>query len=590
MKIFFKQLLATVLGFFVAIFLLVIVGGIVLAGMLAAFSDKEIKSRKNMVLELNLNYQIDEQTVDVPFLELIDKNYSQKLGLDALLYQIEKASLDNNVKGILLKPGMLSAGYATIDELRNALQNFRNEGKFVYAYCEYITEKNYLLATACDSIFLNPSGELLMNGLSSDIMFYKGLFDKIGVKMELFKVGTHKGAAEVFTQESLSEANKGQIQRYLDVLFDRMSTDVADSRNLNKADFASDVNKFTVRSPQMALAKGWIDALWYEDQLATHIKKRVGRDTTEKICYTPITTYRKMEGPNLLNETSKNKIAFVYIDGEITNNSANDNEAGCKSLLNSLRKVRYDDGYKALVLRINSPGGSAFGSDQIWREVSLIKEKKPVIVTMGDVAASGGYYIAAPADSILVSPYTITGSIGVFALYPNMQELLNNNLGINIESVKTGEFSDLGVPDKGFSVDERLIIQSAVNRIYANFTSVVRNGRQLDSSHVEEIAQGKVWIAADALQHKLVDKTGLIQDAITTALNMSGIKDKKDYKLVYLPKKDSGLAGMFSMYEAYQAKQMKANLGYLYPIFKTYEQLQSNTGYFMRLPYDPKVH
>jgi protease-4 len=584
---FFKTLAATILGFFISIFILFIIGGILLAGMASALGDKKIKTRKDMVLELNLNYQIEERTEDNPIMELLDKTSTQPLGLDELLYNIKRAKEDDNVRGILLKPGMLAAGFGTIDEIRNALIDFKKSDKFLYAYCEFITEKSYLLASVCDSIILNPAGEVVLNGLSSNLLFYKGMLEKLGVEMELFKVGTHKGAAEVFTQDGMSEANRGQIQRYLNVLFDNFCKAASNSRNIDFESFKQSIVNFSIQSPEAALNAKLIDNIWYEDELAQIIKEKVGKKPDQKICYTSFSDYRKMDGPSLRNYKSKNKIAVVYITGEISNNSSNENQSGCKSLLGSLRKVRYGDEYKALVLRVNSPGGSAFGSDQIWREIELIKAKKPVIVSMGDVAASGGYYVAAPADSIIVSPYTITGSIGVFGLYPNMKKLLNEKLGLKYESVSTGDYASMGLPDRGFNENEKIIIQRAVNRIYRNFTKVVEVGRGLDSSTVENIAQGKVWIASDAINHKLADSYGFLQDAINAASYIAGIEDA-DYTIKYLPVQEDPFSGLFKLGAKSKNKLMKEELGVFYPAFEMFKNVQNvGGGFYMRMPYLP---
>lgn len=586
MNQFLKFFLASVLGFFVSIFLVFVIAGILFAGIITALSDKSAKPSKDMVIELNLNYQINEQTEENPFLELMDKMDQQALGLDKILHNIKRASKDENVRGIILRPGMVVAGFGTLEEIRNALIDFKKSGKFVYAYCEFITEKSYLLSTACDSIFLNPAGEIVMDGLSSNVMFYKGMLEKLGVEMELFKVGTHKGAAEVFTQKQLSQENKDQIQRYLDVLYDNFCTDAAKSRGIDKNTFKQMVSDFSVQNPVQAIEANWIDGLWYEDQVADLIKEKIGKDKEEKICFTSLASYWKMEGPSLKNNTTKNKIAYIYVDGEISTTTDESGKSSCKSLLKSIRKIRYDDSYKALVVRVNSPGGSAYGSDQIWREIQLVKEVKPVIVSMGDIAASGGYYLAAPADTIVVSKYTLTGSIGVFALFPNLDGFLNDKLGLTFETVTTGKHAGMGMPGRGFTDTERQIIQNSVNRVYANFTSVVANGRGLDSAKVESVAQGKVWIAEDAKKHNLVDVVGGIQSALNIAAFKAGIGED-DYNIVYLPKKDDFLTSIFQTYAKTSERKIETELGEFYPYYLTAQKLKNTSGMQMKLPFIP---
>ncbi|MCZ2131512.1 MAG: signal peptide peptidase SppA [Bacteroidia bacterium] len=587
MKQFFKFFFASVLGFFVSIILVLFIGGILIAGMVAAFGNQSTQPKKDMVLELNLNYLINEQTQDNPLVELFDKEVDMPLGLDEIIYNLQRAAKDDNVKGVLIRPGLLSAGYGTIEEIVNSIKTFKKSGKFVYAYCEYLTEKNYLVASACDSIFMNPAGNIAVDGLSSNVVFYTGLLDKLGVKMELFKVGTHKGAAEVFTQNQLSEPNKQQIQRYINAVFDLFCEDIAQNRSINKEDFKNQVSGFRVQTPQQALENKWIDGVWYEDQVADLIKEKIGSNLNEKICFTKISKYRKMAGPNLRKMNAPNQIAFVYIDGDINyNNNEVGGQATCKSLLNTLRKIRYNKDIKAMVVRVNSPGGSAYGSDQLWREISLIKKVKPVIISMGDVAASGGYYLSAPADTIVVSKYTLTGSIGVFALYPNVSAFLKDKLGLSFESVKTGEYADMGMPGRNFTESERTIIQNGVNKVYYDFTKVVREGRGLDSVSVENVAEGKIWIAADAIQNRLADVVGGIQTAIDIAANKAGI-DSGDYKIIYLPKNDNFTSMLFNMSTAYNQSKLKTQLGDFYPYYLNLQAAKERAGMQMYLPVSP---
>jgi protease-4 len=584
MRSFFSSLLASILGFFISIFLVLLIGGIMLAGVMTAFGDKTTSPKKDMVLELQLNYLIPEQTQENPLLELLNKPDELLLGLDEITYLIERAKVDPNVKGLLIRPGFVSAGFASLEEIRNALLSFKASGKFLYSYNEYIGEKDYFLSSICDSIFLNPKGEVFLDGFNNNVMLYKGLLDKLGVEMELFKVGTHKGAAEVYTQKELSEANRSQIQRYLDEIFHQFASDAANSRGLDIATFKETVADFKIRSAKDAVNLKVVDALWYEDQLADLIKAKVGKKPADKLCFTSLGAYRKMEGPDLRNFSSDNKIAFIYIEGEISNTTDVAGQSSCKSLLKSIRKLKYNEEVKAVVVRVNSPGGSAFASDQLWREIAELKKHKPVIVSMGDVAASGGYYLAVPADTILVSKYTLTGSIGVFALYPNANGLLKDKLGLQFENIKTGKYADIGMPGRGFSVEERQIIQSAVNRIYEDFTSVVSEGRKLSPEHVESVAQGKVWIANDALQHQLVDKIGGRNEAIALAAKMANIDD---YKLYYLPKKDDFWSVLSSFQTSIKETALQSELGMLYPAFYQVKQLTERKGVQMLFPFSP---
>jgi protease IV len=586
MKDFIKYVFATITGLVIATVLMGILSIIVVVGMVTAMGSQKEKSQKDTLLELSLAMEIPEQSEENPIMELLDQNFASGLGLDKILHNLKRAAIDPNIKGILIKPGYITAGYTTLDEIRKGIAEFRAQGKFVYAYCEFLNEKSYFIASACDSIYLNPTGEMMLDGLSSNMLFMSGFFKKIGVNMELFKVGAYKGAAESWTLDKPSEANTEQIQRLLDVVFDYFCNESCKSRGMDAADFKQKVNEYAIQSPNEALAAGWIDRLAYEDEVAAVIKNNLGKDPEDKICFTMFGKYFKMEGPELNKTKSKDRVAIVYISGEITNGDEGFYESGCKTIMKSLRKVRYNEDVKAVVIRVNSPGGSAFGSEQLWREIDLISKVKPVVVSMGDMAASGGYYVATPARAIFASPVTLTGSIGVFALFPNMKELFNEKLGLEYHSIKTGIHSNIGLPDKEFTEEQRALIQKNVNRVYRLFTQRVEDGRGIDSSYAESLAQGRVWVGSDALSNKLVDQMGYLEEAVQYAANEAKLKEN-EYKIIRYPKAQDPLQAFFSFTKVQKERNLKADLGFLYPFYEAMKLIKHNTGVQARMPFIP---
>lgn len=586
MKQFFKFMFASMLGFVISgvILIFVLVGTI--AGLASKGKKQEVNAETNSILKLNLNYAIPERTSNNSFENFNFQTFESKndAGLDDILKNIKKAAADDNVKGIYLELGINMNSFATLEEIRNELIAFKKSKKFVIAYGELADQKSYYLCSVADKVYLNPAGELVLNGLSSNVMYLKNMFEKIGVNPELIRHGKFKSAGEPLIADKMSDANREQISSYLGSLYHTMVNGIATARKKQISEVENIIDQLLIQHPEDAVKLGMADGLKYDDEIETEFKKLIGNDENLKF----ITLEKYSNTPNINVSTSEDKIAIIYCDGEIVSGESGDDNMGSETIAKAIKKVRLDDKYKAIVLRINSPGGSAMASDVIWREVVLAKKAKPVIVSMGSVAASGGYYIAAPADVIVAEPNTITGSIGVFGLMINAKELLNNKLGINVETVKFGEYADLGSIDRPLTSAERAIIQRGVDRIYDDFITKVAEGRKLNKEQVDSIAQGRVWAAIDAKKIGLVDEFGGLDKAIAIAKTKAKITD---CRIINFPEmKDpietlisdmSGQASMFLTKRSLTAEQFK--------LYTDFEKLMHYRGVQARMSFDVNV-
>ena len=586
MKQFFKFVLATIVGIIIVsiISIFFIVGIITVAS-----SDKAVEVDSNSLLHIKINYDIKERTPNNPFagLGFLGIDGEKAVGLNDILANIKKAKTDDNIKGIFLDESYMMSGQATTEEIRNALIDFKKSGKFLIAYSEVYTQGFYYLASVADKVYINPKGYFEFKGFSSEVTFLKGALDKLGIEAQIIKVGTYKSAVEPLILTKMSDANRLQVTSYLGSLYDHFLTGISKNRNINKDSLFNLANNGTIQEPEDALKYKLVDGLKYKDEILTELKQRTGIDQKKDLHNVELADYARSgaKADNNTANTSKNRIAIVYASGEIAGGDGDDNNIGSENISKAIRKVRLDDKVKAVVLRVNSPGGSSLASDVIWREVVLTKKVKPIIVSMGDVAASGGYYIACGADSIIAEPNTITGSIGIFAVLPNLQKLFNDKLGITFDGVKTGKYADLGDVSRPLTPDEKAILQKSVNHGYDTFTKAVAEGRGKTQEYINSIGQGRVWTGSQAVKIGLVDRLGNISDAIKSAAKKANIKD---YKLVSYPEQKSILnkfgEGLTS--EA-RAHFVKAELGENY---RYYEQIKGVTKMMRtpqaRMPYD----
>ncbi len=574
---FFKYTLATVVG----LFLFGILSVFILIGIASSMGKKSaVDVKAKTVLVLDFKGEVLERAADNPFAKL-QGNDNTAIGLNQLLENIKKAKDDANISGIMLDLSNVMAGAATKDEIRSALKDFQISGKFIYSKADYYYNGNYYLASLSDKIFLTPTGEMLFNGTSAQPIFYKGMLDKIGVDIQVIRHGKFKGAVEPFIKEHLSEENKLQIRKYKEAVYSNFMNYVAADRKIAIDELYSIADQMKVRSPEDAKNLKLVDELAYTDEIEKAVREKLGIGEKEKINYLNISQYKNAPGKKKDGDYDS-KIAVVYAQGEIQDGEGDDQTIGGDRLAETIRKARNDDKIKAIVLRINSPGGSALASDIIWREVKLASEKKPVIVSMGDVAASGGYYIAAPATFIFAEPSTITGSIGVFGLFPNMQKLYNEKLGLTVDTVKIGQYSDLGNVARPFTEDEKAILQSFIERTYDNFIGRVADGRHKNKADIDSIAQGRVWAASDALNLGLVDKIGSLQDAIKLAAERANITS---YRITEMPTLKDPLKEFIKNFggDASVKAAIKNELGDQYSFYEQMRAMQHKQGIRMEL-------
>jgi protease-4 len=583
MKNFFGAFFGSCLGILLTGLLITVIAIASIKNLVDDGKDKTYKSVENSVLKLSLNDLIKERTVENPFnkLNLGPLMPEGALGLNTILLNIKKAKDDKDIKGIYLEISTPIAGFATLEEIRNALIDFRSSGKFIYAYSETYSQKAYYIASTASKLYLNPQGTLEVKGLSSQIMFFKNMLDKLGVEVQIFRHGKFKSAIEPFMLDKMSEANRSQVETYLGSLWNHMLAGISKSRGITAADINKMADNLLIRNPNDALKYKLVDALKYEDEAMDDIKKAISINQKEKIHFVSLEKYA--ESPNK-TKLSSNKIGIVYAVGEIVSGKGSDDQVGSETVAKALRDARLDTSIKAIVFRVNSPGGSALASDVMWREVLLAKAVKPVVVSMGDVAASGGYYISCAANRIFAQPNTITGSIGVFGMIPNAQKALSEKLGITIDTVNTNKHSDVGTILRAASTDEYNYIQKSVEDIYDVFITKVAEGRHISKNNVDSIGQGRVWSGTDALKIKLVDEIGGINDAIAYAAKLAKVSN---YKLIDLPKQKDPLEELFNTgADEIETRTMKANLGEQYIFIKQLKTVLLKKGIQARVPYE----
>ena len=588
MKEFFKFVFASMLGFILSFFAVLLLLIIFVAAIVStAGNDGAVSVASNSVLHVSLDYPIKERTDQNPLAELsfLGLESKKKLGLNEILQGIEDAKSDDHIKGIYLDASSLESGMATMEEIRNALVDFKKSGKFIIAYSEVYSQGAYYLATAADKIYLNPEGMIDFRGLSSEIMFFKGALDKLDIEAQIIKVGTYKSAVEPFILDKMSEPNKQQVTCFLGSMYDHFLSEISKSRKIPKNTLFSIADNAKIRAPKDALTYKMVDGLMYKDEVLDELKKLTKIDKKKEIQSVSLEEYSPAEDEK--EESSQNRIAVIYANGEIMGGEGDDETIGSERISRAIRKARTDDKVKAIVLRVNSPGGSALASDVIWRETVLAKKSKPLIVSMGDLAASGGYYIACAADSIFAQPNTITGSIGVFGIIPNMQKFFNNKLGITFDGVQTGKFADLGTISRPLTDAVRMIIQLEVNKTYDTFTKKVADGRKKSQSYIDSIGQGRVWSGTEALKIGLVDRLGNIDDAIASAAKKAKIKD---FKIVNYPAQVDPIKSLFdNSADKVKAHFVKRELG---DNFIYYEQMKSAlnlSGVQARIPYNIQI-
>lgn len=586
MREFFKYVFATVVGIVISTVLLFALFFIVIIGLVSSLeNDKTVLVNNNSVLFMNLDQAITERTPDDTFAKFLGSEGEKSIGFNDIIKSLKKAKADDKIKCIYLNVSSPNAGFATMREVRNALLDFKTSGKKIIAYSEVYTQEAYYLASAADKVYLNPEGALEFKGLSSQLMFFKGALDKLGIEAQIIRVGNYKSAVEPFVNDKMSDKNREQVTAYLYGLYNTFLDGIAQSRKLSKDSLHHMADEYKIQQPKDAVAYKMIDGLRYKDEIINELKTLSGTDQKKNLKTVTINEYaRNVESEK---NPSGDKVAVIFANGDINGGEGSDNTIGSERISRTIRKARLDNNIKAIVLRVNSPGGSALASDVIWREIVLAKKVKPVIASFGDVAASGGYYIACAADSIFVQPNTITGSIGVFGVIPNFQNLLNNKLGITFDGVKTGKYADIMSTSRPLTPGERLIIQNDVNRVYDSFITRVADGRKKSKAYIDSIGGGRVWVGTDAVRIGLADRTGSFNDAITAAAKKAKIKDYKivEYPEIIDPIKSFMETGTDKV-RTYFAKQ---ELGENYHIYEQMKSAVAKSGVQARMPFEIKV-
>jgi protease-4 len=582
---FFLNVLATIVGLIlftiISFFMLIGIVGIIASG-------EEVRVQKNTVLHVNLNRQILEQAVDNPFAELglFGSTAASPLSLVDVVEAIRAAAEDDNIVGIYLESGMPMTGYASLSEIRNALLKFKESGKFIVAYSETYSEGGYYLASVADAVHLFPEGDLDFKGIGYEFISIKNTLDKIGVKPEIFRVGDFKSAIEPFVNETMSPENREQTEAFIGSIYNSMIQRMAQARSMDPVRLRAISDEMEVRTPKDALELGLVDALSYSDQVNADIRERMGLDKEASVKTIGIRQYIDVPGKK---KFSTNRVAVLIAEGNIVSGKASSGSGNIASetFIEEIRKIRKDKGIKAVVLRINSPGGSALASDAMWREIELLKAEKPVVASMSDLAASGGYYMAMGANHIVADETSITGSIGVFSLWFNVESLMRQKLGVNSDYIGTGRYSNLYSLNRQLTSDERKVFQDGVERVYETFTTKAAEGRNMPVDKLLAVASGRVWSGVQAYENGLIDELGGLYTAIEKAAELAELED---YRTVIYPPKTNFLQELLkSLNEGVEVSIARAKLGELYPIAENIKALKEYQGVQARLPFELRI-
>jgi protease-4 len=532
------------------------------------------------VLHIKLDKPITEQEVDGSPIGGSFFGDNESIGLVELREAIDKAKDDSKIKGIYLNAPYVAAGFSTLDEVRKSIEDFRESGKWVVAYSDFYTEGGYYLSTAADKVYMNSAGQVELNGLAIEVNYFKKLFDKLEIKPQVFRVGDFKSAVEPFMRDDMSDENRLQLTEMITSIHKHMISELARSRNLPEERLREISDKMLVRNSKQAVEFGLIDSLYYDDQVKDEMRERLGLDEKRSVPFVKYSDYRKSI---TVDGGSKNEIAVIVADGTIVPGKASVGVVGSATIRDQIRRARTSDKVKAIIIRVNSPGGVFGAADEMWREVDLASKEKPVIASMGDYAASGGYYIAMACDTIVAQPNTITGSIGIFSVLFDMSGFLGDKLGITTEQVKTGEVGDMVTVTRPLTQMEKDIWQKQTDEIYEIFTSKAAQGRNMSQDDIKKVASGRVWTGTQAVENGLVDQLGNFEDAVRIAAESAGIAD--DYKLRYYPETKTFFERLMNDYkDDVRTSTLKKETGEYYHWFQQWEKVKSFQGTQARMP------
>lgn len=587
---FFKTFLASCLGSLVALIALVFILTMLMVGAVAGLvggADEQVIVSDKSVLHLNLDVQVTEQQAENPFAGLpFPGAEPSTVGLLPLKQAIENAKTDSKIEGIFLNVSYPMTGFATLEEIRQSILDFRKSGKWVVAYADAMSEGAYYVASAADKVYLNPEGDVEFNGLAVEVTFFKKMFDKLEIKPEIFRVGQFKSAVEPFMLEKMSPENKLQLTEMINSIYDHVLTRVSDARGMEKAKLKEISDKMLVRNARLSVEHGLVDSLLYYDQVLDELRGRLDLKDNAKVKFIKYNKYRKSYTES--TAVAANEVAVIVADGTIMMGTGDQGVIGGEAFASEIRRARENDKVKAIVIRINSPGGSFVASDIMWREVNLAAQKKPVIASMGDYAASGGYYLAMACDTIVAQPHTITGSIGIFSVLFDASGLLNNKLGITFDDVKTGEYGDMVTISRPLTDAEKNVWQTRTEEIYETFTRKASEGRNMTQDEIKQVASGRVWTGTQAKERKLVDVLGNYNDAIEIAAKAAGIGN--DYKVRLYPRQKPFFEEfMEGIEENSRVSAIKEELGSNYIYYQYWQEVKTLNGVQARMPFDLNI-
>lgn len=587
MKDFIKSVLATMVGIFGFFIVMGVLTMMSIIGMVASSSAAQ-NVEENSVFVLNLSGTISDQGTDNP-LSLFTGDDSQSTGLNNILSAIKKAKTNDDIKGIYIEAGALAANYATLQEIRNALADFRKSGKWIVAYGDFYTQGAYYVASVADKVYINPKGIVDWHGIGAQTMFYKDFMAKFGVKCEVVKVGTFKSATETFTEEKMSDANRLQTQTFIDGTWQNICTAVSKSRGISIDSLNSYADSYlALQSTEMLVKTKMVDGMMYSDKVKDAVKKMMKLEKDDDIAQLTLSDMLNVKDEKVEGD----KIAIYYASGDIVQDPkaatmfGNNDYIASRKVCKDLEDLMNDDDVKAVVVRINSGGGDAYASEQMWHQMSELRKVKPVVVSMGDYAASGAYYMSAPASWIVAQPNTLTGSIGIFAVIPDFSGLVTSKLGVRFDEVKTNRNSTFGnTMARPFNAEETAMLQASVNRGYSLFRQRVADGRHLTIESVEKIAQGRVWLATDALNIKLVDQLGGIDDAVKKAAELAKLKEYYTSDYPAAASWIDNLLNSMTSSGTYLDTQLRQTLGELYQPFTVLRSIDKREAIQARIPY-----
>jgi len=588
MKEFFKMMFASMLGFFLACAVVSIIFIGIIASALSFAKKQVVTVPEKTILQLTLDQPINDRASDNPLTYIgLDKNFSKPMGLTEILESLRKAKSDDKISGIYLDLDEVPASIATIEEIRNSLLDFKKSGKFIISYSEGYSQKAYYLASVSDKIYLNPASSMQFKGLSGQVMFFKGLLEKLDVEPQIIRHGKFKSAVEPFILDKMSEPSKEQTRTFVTAIWNHMLDGISLSRKVSATELTAIADNHKIQKPEDAVDNKLVDKLLYKDQLIDELKTRVGAKNVKDISLMKLSKYMDAPSIDKNDGQAKDRIAVIYAQGNIISGEGDEESIGSERISKAIRKARIDDKVKAIVFRVNSPGGSALASDVIWREVELAKKVKPVVVSMGDLAASGGYYISCAATKIFASPNTLTGSIGVFGIVPNMQKFFNNNLGITFDEVKTNPYADYIPTMRPMTEAEKNFLTTDIENIYSTFLKHVSEGRKMDVASVDSIGQGRVWSGVDAKRIGLIDEFGGLQAAIDEAAKLAKIEK---YRLIKLPEQKDTMTQIIEALNGDPSSAMLKNqLGMAYPYLKYLQSMSRMEGVQALMPFDLNI-